>query len=130
MAKVIVPGFRKIYKERQNFIDKEIKSAEALIEEAEKLRQNYENNLIKAKEEHNQIINETISGLQKNIDKKIHDLEIKLSSDLKQQKIELDSLTTQSEKDIENIAIESAAMIINKISRHGVDKKKLNKYIN
>lgn len=130
MSKVIVPGFKKVYKERQTSIDKEVKSAELLIEEAEKLRKNYESNLVKSREEHSRIMDETISELQKNIDQKMHDLENRLSTELKNQKIELDRLTDNSKKDLENIATESAAMIINKITKKEITPNKLNKYMN
>ena len=130
MSKVIVPGFTKIYRERQNYIEKEVALAEKLIKKAESLKNDYETNLLAAKEKHAKIVNQTIAELQKNVENKIGELEVKLSAELKQQEAELRNLEKEAKKELETIAIHSASLIINKMTKQKIDNKSLNKYIN
>lgn len=130
VAKVIVPGFQKIYKARQKYINNEITSAEALIKKAEALRKNYESKLLKARENNAKITNETVAEIQKSVDQKIYEVEEKLAVALKKQEEELQDLANAAKKELEIIAVQSASLLLSKATKHDVTYKDLNKYIN
>jgi len=130
VAKVIVPGFRKIYREREKYISHEIAAAEELIKKADSLRKNYEAKLLKSRENNTKLMNETVSEIQKSVDRRIEVIEEKLIFELKQQEEDLQELTNTARKELEVIALQSASLILNKTTKHNITSKDLNKYIN
>jgi len=130
VAKIIVPGFQKIYKARQKYINNEITAAEALIKKADSLRKNYESKLLKSRENNAKITNETVAEIQKSVDQKISEVEEKLALALKKQEEDLQALATAAKKELEVIAIQSASLILSKSTKRNVTYKDLNKYIN
>jgi len=130
MAKVVVPGFRKIYKKRQEFIDTEVAQAEKLIKQAEKLKLDYETKILEAKAAHIKAMNETVAELQKLSDQKIAKIENQLATDLKTHEQELRSLEKSVLEELDSIAIVAASTIVTKLTKTTVKASALNKYMN
>ncbi len=130
VSKIIVPSFKKLYQVRQSHIDSEIQKAEKLINHSELLRQRYEAELKQAKESHAQLMQSTITSVKQQIDTKLKCLEDQLSLELKDQEKQLSELRNFAEKEIKNTALQSALLIINKLTEKKVTASQINKYIN
>lgn len=130
MAKVIVPGFKKIYKDRQSFINAEVSQAEKLVVQAEKLKNDYEMKIAQAKESHSKAMNETVAKLQALFDQKISEVENKLAEDFQKQEKELRSLEKSVVKELNDIAVSAATTIASRLTMTTVKPRDLNKYIN
>lgn len=130
ISKVIVPAFKKLYKIRQDHIDSEIQKAEKLIKHSERLRQNYETELKNAKEAHAQLMQNTLSSVKRDLDTQLKELENQLAAELKDQEKQLSELTDFAQKEIKNTALQSALLVINKLSDKKINAPQLKKYIN
>lgn len=130
VAKVIIPAFRKLYQTRQNHIDIEIQKAEKLIKHSERLRKNYETELKNAKEAHAHLMEATLSSLKKDMDMKLREIEEQLSLDSKEQEKQLAELKEFAQKEIQNTAVQSALLVINKLTNKKVKPTQLSKYLN
>jgi F-type H+-transporting ATPase subunit b len=130
MSKVVVPGFKKIYKDRQNFINAEVSQAEKLITQAEKLKHDYETEILQAKEAHTKAMNDTVSKLQILFDQKISEIEDNLAEDFKKQEKQLQSLEKSMIQELEVIAASSAAAIVSRLTKSNIKQSALNKYMN
>jgi F-type H+-transporting ATPase subunit b len=130
VSKIIVPAFKKLYQVRQNHIDSEIQKAEKLINHSELLRHQYETELKKAKESHVHLMQSTITSVKKEVDIKLKDLEHQLTLELKDQEKQLSELRIFAEKEIKNTALQSALLVINKLTDKKITASQINKYIN
>lgn len=130
VSKFIIPSFKRLYKIRQSHIDSEIQKAEKLIKHSERLRHTYETELQKAKEAHAYLMQETLSTVKKDVDLKLKELEDKLALELRDQDKQLSELKDFAQKEIKNTAVQSALLVINKITDKKIKAPQLNKYLN
>jgi F-type H+-transporting ATPase subunit b len=129
-AKVIVPGFKKIYSTRKDYINEQVQFAQKTAADAEKIKNDYEAKLEQAKTESAAKMTKAMKEVQITTDQKISELDSKLAQDLKVYEKKLADLRISMKDDLDDIAASSAITVLNKISNITVTKKNIEKYIN
>ena len=129
-AKVIVPSFRKIYSDRKSYINSQLQLAQKMVDDAEKLKDNYETKLEQAKAENTAKMNKTLKKLQISADQRINELDNRLAQDLKEYEKKMKKLQISMKGDLDDIVVSSAVTILNKVGNINVNKKTIDKYIN
>lgn len=127
---VVIPAFRKLFGSRKSYIAQQIKDAEALMNRAEELKSSYEEKIALAKKYNADSIDLAMQEIKEMADKRISELDKQFSKELHEYEEEVTEFYKSMSGDLEKLTLETAEDIIQKVTNHSVNKKKLEKYIN
>lgn len=130
MVKVIVPAFRNAINGRKSHIQGQVSLAEKLANEAENLKRDYEQKLEFARQENIKNMNELIDKIKKESDEQLSKLENELSQDFIKHEKRIQNFANSVADELDELALQTATNIINKISPKKIIKKDISKYIN
>ncbi len=127
---VVIPVFRKLFGSRKSYIVQQIKDAEALMNRAEELKISYEEKIALAKKYNADSIDLAMQEIKEMADKRVSELDKQFSKELHEYEEEVTEFYKSMSGDLEKLSLETAEDIIQKVTNHSVNKKKLEKYIN
>ncbi|MEQ9116506.1 MAG: hypothetical protein RLN62_06910 [Rickettsiales bacterium] len=130
MAKFIIPSFSRTISHRKNYISNKIKQSEKMTEEAELLKKDYEEKLNSAKAENIKQMNQVVNDIKLRSDQQLKNLEKELSEDYLRYEKRVEEFVKDSSSEIDNLAIETAYNLVNRIAEKKIPKSDLNKYLN
>lgn len=130
MSRFIVPAFRNTFTQRKDYIKSEIETAEKYTNIADQLKLDYEEKLEHAKQENIHQMNELLDKIKHDSDLQMERLENELAADFIKHEKRVKNFVDQVSGELEELAIETAADVIHKISNKKPSKQHLTKYVN
>lgn len=130
MTKFIVPVFRNTFAQRKDHIKNEIETAEKYTNIAEQLKSDYEEKLEHAKQENIRQMHELLDKIKRDSDLQMERLENELAADVIKHEKRIQNFVEQVSGELEELALETAADVIHKISSKKPSKQQLTKYMN
>lgn len=127
---IVIPGFKKLFGSRKSYITQQIKDAEVLMGRAEELKKSYEEKIALAKKYNADSIDLAMQEIKDIADKRVSELDKQFSKELHEYEEEVTEFYKSMSGDLEKLTLDTAEDIIQKVTNHSVNKKKLEKYIN
>lgn len=129
LAKLIAPKLKEIFDKREAHINKEIALAEELTNKANELKKSFEEKLEQAQTISMEKMNEAIFLLKKSSEKQLAILEDSLAQDNLKQELRMQKFCFDAKEELEKISLETASMMIDKITGKKVVQTDLEKYL-
>jgi F-type H+-transporting ATPase subunit b len=129
LAKLIIPKFKNIFDDRTNYINKEIATAQELVDKASNLKQDYEAKLAEAQNISATKMNAALEEIKQASAKQLAKLEESLAKDTLKQELRLQKLASSMKDQLEEISLSSAVIMIEKITNDRISAKDLKKYL-
>ena len=127
---LVIPAFKKLFGSRKGYIVQQIKDAEDLMGRAEELKKSYDEKISLAKKYNADSIDLAMQEIKDLADKKLSELDKQFSKELHEYEEEVTEFYKSMSGDLEKLTLDTAEDIIQKVTNHSVNKKKLGKYIN
>jgi len=126
----IVPIFKNLAQLRRDQVSQKLEAAQSQMLQAQKLKDEYEEKLAQVRKDSAEKISGAVAEFQSITDRKISNLDKKLLEEFKAHQAETAKITKKLEKDLDELALLTAAELIKKISLKNASKRDLAKYIN
>ncbi|NRA73816.1 MAG: hypothetical protein HRU36_03635 [Rickettsiales bacterium] len=130
IAKVVIPRFKGLFSRRESHLDQQLKQAEESSKKAEELRLDYEQKLEEVKHQHEDMMRKTSKKIELEAEAKISELEKEFAVETKKYEEDFKKANRNINAALNEVSLDLAVDILDKVTQTKVNKKKLVKYIN
>ncbi len=129
MAKIVLPKIAHAIEARQKIMSDNISEAEEFKKEADKIFQEYNDVLSKAKDEAAAIISKARDEIAEYTEKKEAEVNLKIAKDIDESELKIEKMKKEALSDVKNIVLDTALETCNKIVGINIEKDKAQKII-
>lgn len=129
LAKLVIPKMKIIFDRRDAHINAEISKAEALTNEANLLKQDFEEKMEQAQNESVLKMSEAVLKIKKNGEQQLAKLEESFAKDALKQELKMQKFCFSVREELEGISLDTALILVTKVTGDKIKRQDLQKYL-